>query len=299
MWRAKRSRFAAAFLFVAGLCLPAAAQQAIPPCTQCEAWNVSQQPFRVYGNTYYVGTHGLSSVLITSKSGHVLIDADLEQSVPKIVANIRALGFRVEDIKLILNSHVHFDHAGGIAEMQRLSGARVAASDWSAEVMTRSGIAKDDPQFGAIAPIPLIRHVQRIRDGETLHVSDVALTAHSTPGHTPGGTSWTWRSCENGRCLNMVFADSLTPVSNEKFRFTSPENSQLLKGFDKSFAFLETVPCDILVTTHPDISDLWTRLDRRNQGVSPDPMIDQGACKNLANRAREQLRKRIADESGH
>ena len=90
-----------------------------------------QQPFRIYGNSYYVGTHGLGSVLITSAAGHVLIDGDLPESVPQIVAHIRSLGFKAEDIKLIVNSHVHFDHAGGIAELQKLSGARVAASQWT------------------------------------------------------------------------------------------------------------------------------------------------------------------------
>src|ERR1043165_7837867 len=96
-------------------------------CTDCPVWNRAQQPFRIYGNTYYVGPHGLSSILITSKAGHILIDGALPESVPQIVANIRSLGFRIEDVKLIVNSHVHFDHGGGIAELQRLSGARVAA----------------------------------------------------------------------------------------------------------------------------------------------------------------------------
>ena len=97
-------------------------------CKECAARNATQAPFRIYGNTYYVGVRGLSSILITSDQGHILIDGDLPESVPKISASIRSLGFRLEDVKLILNSHVHFDHAGGIAELQKLSGAEVAAS---------------------------------------------------------------------------------------------------------------------------------------------------------------------------
>ena|ERR1700733_8790609 len=110
------------FLFLM-LSVPVAAQEVRSSCANCAVWNKPQQAFKIYGNTYYVGTHGLSSILITSDSGHVLIDGALPESAPPIVANIRSLGFRVEDVKLIVNSHAHFDHAGGIAELQRLSGA--------------------------------------------------------------------------------------------------------------------------------------------------------------------------------
>ena len=203
-------------LFSGFLC----AQKVSYQCASCAEWNAPQKPFRIYGNTYYVGPHGLSSILITSSGGHVLIDGGLPQSVSLITANIRTLGFRVEDIKLIVNSHVHFDHAGGIAELQRLTRARVVASTWSANVMTKTGLGKDDPQYGVIPPIPLVEHVDTLNDGETFRVGDVAITAHLTPGHTPGGTSWMWQSCEGGRCLNMVFADSLSPASTDKFKFT-------------------------------------------------------------------------------
>ena len=103
-------------------------------CADCPVWNKPQQPFRLYGNTYYVGPRGLTSILLTSKAGHVLIDGALPESVPQVVANIRSLGFRIEDVKLIVNSHVHFDHGGGISELQRLSRAEVAASRQSANL---------------------------------------------------------------------------------------------------------------------------------------------------------------------
>ena len=152
-----------------------------------------QSPFQIYGNTYYVGPHGLSSILITSDAGHVLIDGGLAESAGQIATHIRQLGFRVEDIKLIVNSHVHFDHAGGIAELQRLSGARVVASKWTAEVMAKSGVGRDDPQYGVIPPIALIKHVEVLSDGQTFKIGPIVITAHLTPGHTPGGTSWTWQ----------------------------------------------------------------------------------------------------------
>jgi metallo-beta-lactamase class B len=282
------------FLFLM-LSVPVAAQEVRSSCANCAVWNKPQQAFKIYGNTYYVGTHGLSSILITSDSGHVLIDGALPESAPPIVANIRSLGFRVEDVKLIVNSHAHFDHAGGIAELQRLSGARVAASQWTAAVMNKGAAPRDDPQFGSIAPIARIRQVETFKDGETLSAGAVAVTPHFTPGHTPGGTSWTWRSCENGRCLNLVYADSLTPVSADGFLFTRRKEYPHAEDFERSFSFLDTTPCDILITPHPDASNLWQRLAQRNS--RPDALIDPTACHVLAVTSREQLRKRLATES--
>ncbi|HEV2800691.1 MAG TPA: subclass B3 metallo-beta-lactamase [Pyrinomonadaceae bacterium] len=268
-------------------------------CANCPEWNKPQQPFRIYGNTYYVGPRGLTSILLTSKAGHVLIDGALPESVPQIAANIRALGFRIEDVKLIVNSHVHFDHGGGIAELQRLSGAKVAASPWSAEVLTKSGVGKGDPQFGVITPVALVPRADTLRDGQTLSVGDIKLTAHFTPGHTPGGTSWTWKSCEGGRCVNLVYSDSMTAVSSDSFRFSdSREYPTAVQDFERSFAFLRSAPCDILLTSHPEASGLWQRLEGRQRGVSPDPLISPNACKALAERASEQLRRRLESEKG-
>jgi metallo-beta-lactamase class B len=285
--------------FLLALAALASGQNGAPAssCTDCPVWNSPQQPFRIYGNTYYVGPHGLTSILLTSGAGHVLIDGALPESVPQVVANIRSLGFRIEDVKLIVNSHVHFDHGGGIAELRRLSGARVAASPWSAEVLTKSGVGKGDPQFGSIPPVALVPRADTLRDGQTLRVGDIRLTAHFTPGHTPGGTSWTWQSCEGGRCLSLVYSDSMTPVSAEGFRFSdSREYPDAVRDFEKSFAFLRSTPCDILLTSHPDASGLWQRLEGRQRGDRPDPLVSPNACKELAVRAAEQLRRRLESE---
>ena len=296
MLRNRLMKFTASLIFVmAAGSFSASAQYSATSCAICATWNAPQKPFRIFGNTYYVGTHGLSSILITSKSGHVLIDGGLPESAEQIRDHIRALGFRIEDVKLILNSHVHFDHAGGLASLQRWSHARVIASVWSASVMRKGGVGRDDPQFGVLPPIARIRHVELLHDGQTFNVGDIAIAAHLTPGHTPGGTSWTWQACEYSRCLNLVFSDSLTAVSAPGFKFTA--HPEALKSFENSFAFLESVPCDILVTTHPEMSDLWTRLDKRSHGMAPDPMIDSDACKNLAISARQQVKKRIESEA--
>jgi metallo-beta-lactamase class B len=277
--------------------LPAIAQSDITPtkCDSCAAWNVPQAPFRIYGNTYYVGTHELSSILIASNQGLVVIDGDLTEATPQIEGNIRALGFRPEDIKLILNSHAHFDHAAGIAPLQRFSGARVAASPASAEVLRRGSLSGDDPQHD-LSPPPMqpVPKVDVIADGQTLRVGSLALTAHFTPGHTPGGTSWSWTSCEQQRCLHIVYADSLTAVSADHYRFT--DHPALLAGFEKSFTRLETMPCDILLTPHPGFSNMLERLQARDKGGKPDAFIDSGACRKLAQSSRAGLAKRLAEE---
>jgi metallo-beta-lactamase class B len=161
--------------------------------------------------------------------------------------------------------------------------------------MKQGAVLRDDPQFGVIVPIARVGHVETFKDGETLRAGAVTVTAHLTPGHTPGGTSWTWRSCEGSRCVNMVYADSLTPVSADGFLFTrSKEYPRAVQDFERSYAFLDSTPCDILITPHPDISNFWQRLARRESAL--DALIDATACRTLAESSRERLKKRLATE---
>jgi metallo-beta-lactamase class B len=253
-------------------------------------WNAPQQPFKVFGNTYYVGPHGLSSILIKTSQGLVLIDGDLPESAPRIEANIRALGLRVGDVHWILNSHAHGDHAGGIAALQRASGAQVVASEAGARAMELGGLDPDDPQYGLSPGYTPVRHIRVVADGEILHFGDVAITAHYTPGHTPGSTSWTWRSCESGTCLNIVYADSLTALTNAHYRYTdSPAHPHSVEDFRRSIATVAALPCDILLTPHPDASDFWDKVRRREAGARPDPLVDRGACKAYAAEAEKNL----------
>jgi len=274
-----------------------------PPhaCEWCEGWNKPRAPFHVYGNTWYVGTDGLGSILITSPKGHILIDGGLTQSATLIAANIRAAGFKLEDVKLILNSHTHYDHAGGIAALQRVSHAQVAASPASKRALERGGAMADDPQFafGTEAnAFPPLRHVRAVADGETLHVGDLAITAHFTPGHTPGGTSWSWRECEDARCLDLVYADSLNSVSAPGFRFSGDAtHPSRVPAFEHSIAVIEQLPCDLLLAPHPVMIDLDAKLARWKENPAVNPLIDAGACKAYAAGGRERLAKRIAEEN--
>ena len=207
---------------VAPLTVAAKSTEDAVNCGNCAAWNQEQAPFKIVGNTYYVGTAGLSALLITSDKGHILLDGALPQSAPLIEKNIAKLGFKVRDIKLIVNSHAHWDHAGGIPALQRASGARVAASPSSAEVLRTGTSVKDDPQYDGEHPVVVgkLADVEVIKDGQSLSVGPLRITAHFTPGHTPGATTWTWKSCEGKHCLDVVYADSLNPVSNDTFHFS-------------------------------------------------------------------------------
>jgi hypothetical protein len=146
-------------------------------CAQCVEWNVPQRPFRLHGSTYYVGTHGLAAILITSPQGHVLIDGGLPQSAPLIRASIESLGFHMRDVKLILNSHAHYDHAGGIAELQRASGARVMASAWSAGVMRSGRSQPGDPQLTIAFGYPAVGNVGTFAFEDTLRVGPIQVVA--------------------------------------------------------------------------------------------------------------------------
>jgi metallo-beta-lactamase class B len=277
------------------------APQSITPadCPKCAEWTLSQQPFRVYGNTYWVGTRTLGSILITSPKGHILIDGTVQEGAPQVAAHIRALGFRVEDVRLILNTHVHYDHAGGIAALQKLSGAQVAASPWSARILMQGHDQPDDPLFDdhLRQPTP-VKHVLIIKDGETLSVGTLSVTAHFTPGHTPGGTTWAWKSCEDSRCLNIVYADSLSAVSADSFHFShSTAYPNVLTDFAKSLAVMGALPCDILLTNHPEFSDVMGRLEQRNAG-HPDAFIRPSACRELARVDSAGLERRLTQEAG-
>jgi metallo-beta-lactamase class B len=266
-------------------------------CADCDKWNEPAEPFQIYGNSWYVGTKNLSSILITSDFGHVLLDGGLPQSAPLIAANIESLGFKVQDIKAILVSHAHFDHAGGISQLQRQSGAQVYARRPANEVLSTGKLTRDDPQFGtrgsAFEPV---ENVWVVQDDQLLGIGSIRLRAIGSPGHTPGSTTWTWESCDNGKCLTMVYADSLTPVSAPKFRFTDQQGeTSAADRFAASIDAIGKLKCDVLITPHPEVSGFLERIAKR-PADKPDGIADAGACERYAQSAREALAKRVAEE---
>ena len=262
-------------------------------CTMCEAWNKPQQPFNIANNTWYVGTAELSALLITGPKGHILLDGALPQSAPQIAQNIESLGFKLKDVKLILNSHAHWDHAGGIAYLQQKTGAKVATSVHGAQVLRNGLVGDDDPQWepSGNTPFPPVPSAVGVADGEILQVGPITIKAHLTPGHTLGSTTWTWTSCDNSKCLNVVYADSLTPVSSDRFRYTGPRAEQFRRTIDK----VANLKCDVIVSTHPDFTDTLKKLAARTPETNP--FITPNGCREYAADARQRLDQRLAKEA--
>lgn len=276
--------------------VPATAPYPPAQCPSCAEWNAAAPPRTIHGNVHWVGTRGLGALLLTSPAGHVLVDAGLPESAAPIAASIRALGFRVEDIRLIVNSHAHYDHAGGIAALQRASGATIAAHPWSAAVLRTGESRAGDPQRSIALRFPAAPgRIREIADGDTLRVGPIVLTAHFTGGHTPGGTTWSWRSCDGGDCRDFVYADSQTPVSADDFRYTrSAEYPQAIGDFERGFALLERLSCDVLLTPHPGASRMWERLAAADSGTA---LRDPEGCRRLAASARAALARRVEREN--
>ncbi|NUQ17577.1 MAG: subclass B3 metallo-beta-lactamase [Sphingomonas sp.] len=258
---------------------------------QCKDWDDYDKPappVRIFGNTYFVGTCGISSILITDPAGDILIDGGTEKDAPLIAANIRRLGFRVMDVRYLLFSHEHADHVGGLAELQRLTGAQLIASPAAAPVLNSGLPGKDDPQAGLKLTFPPA-HVDRIvNEGEQVRVGNTVLIALATPGHTPGALTWHWGSCQGGVCRQIVYADSLTAVSDKTYRFS--DHPQYVELFRSSIAKIATLPCDILLTPHPSASDMVSRLGRAS-------VENSNACRDYAAQLTKQLNERLAKEA--
>lgn len=266
-------------------------------CEPCAEWNQPQEPFQLSDETWYVGTKGLSAILITSKQGHILIDGGLPQSAPRIAANIETAGFQLKDVKLILNSHTHYDHAGGIAALQRASGAQVAASPKAKAALERGGPTEDDPQFGfghAHNDYAPVKNVRAIKDGETLRVGPLAVTAHFTPGHTPGGTTWTWMGCERDMCVSVVYADSLNSVSAPEFHFS--DDPARVTEFQNSIDTVAGLSCGMLLAPHPELFNRDAKLAERTDDNPFAAFRIRGECQTYAAGARQRLDKRLAAE---
>jgi metallo-beta-lactamase class B len=245
-------------------------------------------PVRIFGNTYLVGTCGISSILVTDPAGDILIDGGTEKDADLIAGNIRSLGLRLTDVKYILHSHEHYDHVGGIAKLQQLTGAQLIASPAAAGVLNSGAAGTGDPQQGINPPFPPA-HVDRvIGDGEQVRVGNTILTAVATPGHTPGALSWWWGSCQGGVCRQIVYADSLTPVSRDNYRFS--DHAQYLASYRASIAKVAALNCDILLTPHPSASDMVNRLARAE-------VENPNACRDYAAALTKQLDARLAKEA--
>jgi len=237
---------------------------------ESRAWNRPVKPFRIIGNVYYVGAFEVSSYLITTPRGHILLDSGFAETVPQIRDNVKQLGFRLEDVKLLINSHAHYDHAGGLAELKALTGARLAASEADAAQLAAGG--RGDFQWGDQLAFPPVAADRILHDGETIELGGVWMVAHLTPGHTKGNTTWTMEVKDGGKTYNVVFMGSTSApgyklVNNSKY-------PNIVADYQRSFRLLESLPCDVFLGPHGSFFSLQEKQALLEQGAAANPFID-------------------------
>src|SRR5688572_2223731 len=229
------------------------------------SWNQPVDPFRIAGNLYYVGASDVTSFLITTREGHILIDGGFEETAPMILANVRRLGFRIEDVRVLLASHAHYDHAGGLAALERASGTTFHASRGDAPLFSRGG--RRDPQFRDRFPFPPIQPDRLIEDGEKVTLGDATLVARLTPGHTPGCTTWTTTITDEAASYDVVFLCS--PTVPAPYRLTANRRyPDAVADYRRQFETLRSLEPDIWLASHGSFFDLE---GKRKSGSFVDP----------------------------
>jgi metallo-beta-lactamase class B len=247
-------------------------------------WNKPQKPFRVIDNIYYVGTAGVSAWLIWTLQGFILIDGGLPESVPIIEANIKTLGFDIKDVKLLLNSHAHFDHAGGLAKLKRDSGARLTASAGDKPIL-EMGRVTFGPSSVPADHFPPVKVDRTIKDGDTVMLGGVVLTAVVTPGHSPGCTNWTMPIVEGTGDHNVIFFCSMTTGGNPLV--DNRQYPTIAADYKASFARLKTYDADVLLAAHGDQMGLARKIaameeNAKNKVVgAPNPFVVKGELQRL------------------
>jgi metallo-beta-lactamase class B len=299
-------RLAARFLLAAvslAQCARAAnAARSLPPAPDSawvkrlfDGWRAPVPPRQLVGNIHYVGASGVSSFLITTPAGHILLDTGFDDTVPIIQRGVEQLGFRLADIKFILSSHAHIDHVGGHARMKKLTGAQIVASAADARTIA-SGGEDDYIQWPKDTILYAPAKVDRIvADGERVTLGGVTLIAHLTPGHTRGATTWTIDVEDRGATRHVVFFSSASINAGTRL-VNNPLYPDFVRDFEATFAKLRALPCNIFLAPHGGqfaMADKFARLDR---GEKENPFVDPAGWKQLIAGAEKAFRDQLALE---
>ncbi len=259
-------------VLLASLALPVSMAAAPNP-----AWTRPFPPFRIAGNLYYVGSEDLASYLVVTPSGLILINSSLDESVPLIRKSVETLGFKFRDIKILLISHAHYDHDAGSARILRLTGAKYEVMDADVSVVETGG--RTDFNYGAEADQHYPRaHVDRIlHDGSTVRLGGTVLTAHLTPGHTKGTTTWTMEEKEKGKTLHAVIIGS--PNVNPGYKLVGNKAyPHIAEDYKHKFEVLNSLPCDLFLGAHGGYFGLTEKYPRWKAG-DQDAFIDPAGYK--------------------
>ena len=252
------------------------------------SWNQPVEPFRIAGNLYYVGASDVTSYLIVTPNGHIVLDGGFEETAPMILASIRKLGFKVEDVRILLSSHAHYDHAGGLAELKRVTGATLYATAGDLPMLARGGL--DDPQFGNRFPFTPVLADELLADQQQISLGGTTLTAHITPGHTRGCTTWTMRIGD----LDVVFLGS--PSVPTEYRLTdNPRYPDAVSDYRRQFATLHKLSCHVFLAAHGNFFDLEGK--RKALGKQrANPFIDSEGYHRFVTVAERRFEERVRNE---
>ena len=247
--------------------IAAAAEPALPQGKAYEtpqAWRQPVAPVRISDHAWQIGTAGITALLLKTDHGALLIDGGLPQAGDMLLAHMRTLGVAPGDLKLVLSSHAHGDHAGPIAAIKRATGAQVLNNAESAVLMARGG--SNDIHFGDDILYPPAQTDRILHDGEVVALGGMRLTAHFIPGHTPGSIAWTWDDSRDGKPLRIAYVDSLTAPGYRLL--DNPRQPRIVEDFTRTFATVRALPCDLLLTPHADASG-WDFADAAHPHARP------------------------------
>lgn len=260
-----------------------------------ESWNAPFPPFRLIGNVHYVGASGISSFLITTPEGHILIDTGFETTVPRIRESVTKLGFKLTDIKIILNSHAHTDHAGGHALMQELTGARILMSEADAALLASGGTNDFTPYSKEMMGYRPAKADRILRDGDKVTLGGTTLTCHLTPGHTKGATTWTMDVVEDGKVQHVVFFGSTSILSGVPL-VNNANYPGIADDLAASYKKLKLLPCDVFLAPHTSFFNLPEKAKRLARGEKPNPFIDAKAFKTFLEQAEQRFLTQVDEE---
>lgn len=258
-------------------------------------WTEPFPPHKVAGNIYYVGSKGLAAFLITTPQGHILINSNLQESVPQIKASIEKLGFHFSDVKILLISHAHFDHCAGSAKVKELTGASYMVMDADVPVVEAGG--KSDFQYGGSkSPWYPVAKVDRVlHDGDQVRLGDTVLVAHLTPGHTKGTTTWTMKVRDGGKILDVVMVGS--PNVNPGYKLIhNAAYPNIALDYERTFRVLNALPCDVFLGAHGSYYDMEAKFARLKQGGT-NPFVDPEGYKSYVAEREQAFRAELKKQS--
>jgi metallo-beta-lactamase class B len=276
------------------LLISSAAVSLLASAADPQEGNRPADPFRIADNLYYVGSSDIGSYLITTAAGHILIDAGYVSTVPMIESSVATLGFKVEDIRILLNTQGHGDHAGGFAALKERTGAKLMVSAADADLIERGGAR--DFSLGDTFTFPAARVDRRLRDGDTVTLGNMTLTAHLTPGHTKGCTTWTFDVHDQGRTLHVVDLCGLAILENTRVS-GMPGYPGIAKDYERTFATLKQLPIDLFIGAHASYyGGMEKAATAKANPAGPNPFVDPQGFRRVVVAAERRFREQLARE---